>query len=96
MAKQYLLTNAKEILLDAKLNKYAVPHININNLEWAKNILITANELKSPVILGASMGAIKYMGGYSTVANLVKSLFMIKNWCTCCAPFRSWRFWLLL
>lgn len=74
MAKQYLLTNAKEILLDAKLNKYAVPHININNLEWAKNILITANELKSPVILGASMGAIKYMGGYSTVANLVKSL----------------------
>ncbi|WHL54274.1 class II fructose-1,6-bisphosphate aldolase [Mycoplasmopsis bovis] len=74
MPEKYTLTNAKDILLDAKKNKYAVPHVNINNLEWTKNILVTANELRSPVILGTSMGAIKYMGGFKTVASLVKSL----------------------
>ncbi|WP_029513249.1 class II fructose-1,6-bisphosphate aldolase [Mycoplasmopsis primatum] len=74
MPNKYELVNAINIINHAKVNKYAVPHININNLEWTKNVLIAAQEERSPLIIGASMGAIKYMGGYSTVANMVKSL----------------------
>ena len=69
-----MIVNAKKMLEDAKVNKYAVPHCNINNLEWTRYILEECNRLKSPVILGVSEGAIRYMGGYKVVANLVKNL----------------------
>lgn len=59
---------------DAYKNKYAIPQFNINNLEWAKYILEACEELKSPVILGASPSAIEYMGGYLTVRMLVDGL----------------------
>ena len=69
-----MIVNAKKMLEDAKVNKYAVPHFNINNLEWTRYILEECNRLKSTVILGVSEGAIRYMGGYKVVANLVKNL----------------------
>lgn len=69
-----MLVNATQMLKDAKAGHYAVGHFNINNLEWIKAILTTAQEMKAPVILGVSMGAAKYMGGYEVVANLVKGL----------------------
>lgn len=69
-----MLVNMGEMLIKAKENKYAVPQFNINNLEWTKFILEECNELKSPVILGVSEGAAKYMGGYKVVANMVKAL----------------------
>ena len=62
-----MLVSAKEMLTKAKAGKYAVGQFNINNLEWTKAILLTAQELKSPVILGVSEGAGKYMCGYKTV-----------------------------
>lgn len=68
------LVNAKEMLKKAKKGKYAVPHININNLEWAKAVLLTAQSEKSPVIVATSEGAIKYMGGYNVVVGMVKGL----------------------
>lgn len=68
------LTNAKEMLIKAKEGRYAVPHININNLEWAKAVLLAAQEVNSPLILATSEGAVKYMGGFKTVANMVKGL----------------------
>ena len=58
----------------AKAGKYAVGHFNINNLEWTKAILLTAEELRSPVILGVSEGAGKYMCGFKTVADMVKAM----------------------
>lgn len=69
-----MLVNMKEMLEKAKKEKYAVPHFNINNLEWARFILETCEENKSPVILGVSEGAIKYMGGYSVVSFIVYGL----------------------
>lgn len=69
-----MLVNSKDILLDAKKNHYAVPHFNINNLEWTKYILEEMEVLKKPVILGVSEGAAKYMGGFLTVSNMVKGL----------------------
>ena len=72
-----MLVSAKEMLQKAKQGKYAVGQFNINNLEWTKAILLTAQELNSPVILGVSEGAGKYMCGYSTVVNMVKG--MIEN-----------------
>jgi len=69
-----MLVNGKELLRNGKVNKKAVFHFNINNLEWAKNILLECNELKIPVILGVSEGAVSYMGGYNTVSSLVKGL----------------------
>ena len=68
------LVSAKEMLTKAKAGKYAVGQFNINNLEWTKSILLTAEELKSPVILGVSEGAAKYMTGYKTVAAMVKAM----------------------
>lgn len=62
------------MLKSAKENKYAVAQFNINNLEWTKYILEEVDKLESPVILGATESAIKYMGGYKTVINLVKGL----------------------
>ena len=69
-----MLVSAKEMLTKAKEGHYAVGQFNINNLEWTKAILLTAEELKSPVILGVSEGAGKYMCGFKTVADMVKSM----------------------
>lgn len=74
-----MLVNSKEILEKAKQGNYAVPHFNINNLEWTRYILEEMQELNSDVILGVSEGAIKYMGGVNVVANLVKSLIKDLN-----------------
>ena len=69
-----MLVSAKEMLTKAKEGQYAVGQFNINNLEWTKAILQTAEELKSPVILGVSEGAGKYMCGFKTVADMVKAM----------------------
>ena len=69
-----MLVSAKEMLEKARDGKYAVGQFNINNLEWTKAILLTAEELKSPVILGVSEGAGKYMTGYKTVAAMVSAM----------------------
>ena len=90
----YELVNATEMLKKAKAGHYAVGQFNINNLEWTKAILLTAQELNSPVILGVSEGAGKYMAGYKTVVGMVKgmmeeqkiitrskrTLLRLKNW----------------
>ena len=68
------LVSAKQMLEKARDGKYAVGQFNINNLEWTKSILQTAEELKSPVILGVSEGAGKYMTGFKTVADMVKAM----------------------
>ena len=68
------LVNAKEMLTKAKAGKYAVGQFNINNLEWTKSILLTAQELNSPVILGVSEGAGKYMCGYKTIVGMVNGM----------------------
>lgn len=69
-----MLVSAKEMLQKAKAGHYAVGQFNINNLEWTKAILLTAQENNSPVILGVSEGAGKYMCGYKTVAAMVKAM----------------------
>ena len=69
-----MLVSAKEMLEKAKAGHYAVGQFNINNLEWTKSILLTEEELKSPVILGVSEGAGKYMTGFKTVAAMVKAM----------------------
>ena len=69
-----MLVSAKEMLDKAKAGHYAVGQFNINNLEWTKSILLTAQELNSPVILGVSEGAGKYMTGFKTVAAMVKAM----------------------
>lgn len=68
------LVSAKEMLTKAKAGKYAVGQFNINNLEWTKAVLLASEEAKSPVILGVSEGAGKYMTGYKTVAAMVKAM----------------------
>ena len=72
-----MLVSAKEMLTKAKAGKYAVGQFNINNLEWTKAILLTAQECNSPVILGVSEGAGKYMGGYNVIVGMVNG--MIKD-----------------
>ncbi len=69
-----MLVSAKEMLQKAKAGHYAVGHFNINNLEWTKAVLLTAEELKSPVILGVSEGAGKYMTGFKTVVGMVNAM----------------------
>ena len=69
-----MLVSAKEMLTKAKAGHYAVGQFNINNLEWTKSILLTAQELNSPVILGVSEGAGKYMAGYKTVVGMVNGM----------------------
>ena len=69
-----MLVNAKEMLQKALAGHYAVPQFNINNLEWTKSVLLACEEAKSPVILGVSMGAGKYMTGFKTVAAMVKAM----------------------
>ncbi|MGL5204948.1 MAG: class II fructose-1,6-bisphosphate aldolase [Metamycoplasmataceae bacterium] len=74
-----ILVNAKEIVKRAFKEKYAVPHININNLEWTKTTLLAAQAENSPIILGTSEGAVKYMGGYNTIVGMVKGLIIDLN-----------------
>ena len=69
-----MLVSAKEMLNKAREGKYAVGQFNINNLEWTKAVLLTAQENNSPVILGVSEGAAKYMCGFKTVAAMVKEI----------------------
>jgi len=69
-----MLVSAREMLEKARDGKYAVGQFNINNLEWTKSILLTAQELQSPVILGVSEGAGKYMTGFKTVAAMVEAM----------------------
>lgn len=69
-----MLVSAKGMLEKAREGKYAVGQFNINNLEWTKSVLLTAEELKSPVILGVSEGAGKYMTGFKTVAAMVEAM----------------------
>jgi len=69
-----MLVSAKEMLTKAKAGKYAVGQFNINNLEWTKAVLLTAQENNSPVILGVSEGAGKYMGGYTTIVGMVNGM----------------------
>lgn len=69
-----MIENTKTMLEKAYGKHYAVPHFNINNLEWTRYILEECERLKSPVIIGVSEGAIKYMGGYHTVVGIVKNL----------------------
>lgn len=69
-----MLVSAKEMLQKAKAGHYAVGQFNINNLEWTKSVLLTAQELNSPVILGVSEGAGKYMAGYKTVVGMINGM----------------------
>lgn len=69
-----MLVSAKDMLNKAKAGHYAVGQFNINNLEWTKAVLLTAQELNSPVILGVSEGAGKYMCGYKTVVGMVSAM----------------------
>ena len=69
-----MLVSARDMLVKAKEGHYAVGQFNINNLEWTKSILLTAQELNSPVILGVSEGAGKYMTGFETVSAMVKAM----------------------
>ena len=69
-----MLVSAKEMLEKAKAGHYAVGQFNINNLEWTKAVLLTAEEMKSPVILGVSEGAGKYMCGYNTIVGMVNGM----------------------
>ncbi len=73
------LVPAKEMLIKARKEGYAIGHFNINNMEWVKAILIAAEESNSPVILGVSEGAAKYMMGYKTVVNLVEGIIEYLN-----------------
>lgn len=74
-----MLVNMNQMLKKAKEEHYAVPHFNINNLEWTKFILEECNELNVPVILGVSEGAVKYMGSYLVVADMVNALVKSLN-----------------
>ena len=74
-----MLVSAAEMLKKAKAGHYAVGQFNINNLEWTKAILLTAQECNSPVILGVSEGAGKYMGGYDVVMGMVNGLIKDQN-----------------
>lgn len=73
------LVNAKKMINDARAGKYAIAAFNINNLEWVKSILIKCEELKSPVILETSESAVRYMGGYKCVYNLVSNMIEYLN-----------------
>ena len=74
-----MLVSAKEMLEKAKAGKYAVGQFNINNLEWTKAVLTAAQECNSPVILGVSEGAGKYMTGYKTVSAMVQAMIEEMN-----------------
>ena len=73
------LVNVKEMMTKAEQGHYAIGHFNINNLEWTKSILQVAEETKTPVILGVSEGAVKYMCGFKVVADMVKAMIEALN-----------------
>ena len=73
------LVNVKEMMAKAEREHYAVGHFNINNLEWTKCILQVAEETRTPVILGVSEGAVKYMCGFKVVADMVKAMVEALN-----------------
>ncbi|MFO7969516.1 MAG: class II fructose-1,6-bisphosphate aldolase [Candidatus Izemoplasmatales bacterium] len=73
------LVSAKEMLETAHKNNYAIGHFNINNLEWTKAVLLAAEENNSPVILGVSEGANRYMAGFKVVADMVKAMIETLN-----------------
>lgn len=79
MEDEDMLVSAKDMLSKARAGKYAVGQFNINNLEWTKAILLTAQENNSPVILGVSEGAGKYMGGYHAIVGMVNGLIQDLN-----------------
>lgn len=74
-----MLVSSKQMMIDAVKGQYAVGHFNINNLEWTKAILMTAQENNSPVILGVSEGAGKYMGGYKAIVGMTKGMIEEMN-----------------
>lgn len=74
-----MLINFIDILKTAKEKHFAIPHFNINNLEWSKYILEECNKLNVPVILGVSEGAAKYMGGFNTITGMIKGLIVDLN-----------------
>lgn len=74
-----MIVNTKEMLLGAKNNKYAIPHFNINNLEWTKFIIEECEKINCPVILGVSEGAAKYMGGFDAVSGMVYGMIKSLN-----------------
>lgn len=74
-----MLINSNEMLNKAKKGHFAVPHFNINNLEWTRYILEECNELNVPVILGVSEGAAKYMGGFNIIASMVNAMIVDLN-----------------
>ena len=74
-----MLENFNKMLQEAKKGHYAIPHFNINNLEWTKYILEECNKNKTPVILGVSEGAAKYMGGYNVIVGMVKGIIKDLN-----------------
>lgn len=74
-----MIVNAKDLLEQAKKGAYAIPHFNINNLEWTRFILEACQEMKSPVILGVSEGAASYMGGYQVIVDMVQDLVSSLN-----------------
>ena len=76
---EIMLVNGKKMLDEAKKNKSVIYHFNINNLEWTRIIMESCNKLQTPVILGVSEGAIKYMGGYHVVVEMVKALIQDLN-----------------
>lgn len=69
-----MVVNSKKLLIEAKKNKIAIPQFNVNNLEWAKYIIEQCNACKTPVILGFSESAIKYIGGYNVASSIVREL----------------------
>ena len=73
------LVNVREMMKKAEREHYAVGHFNINNLEWTKCILQVAEETRTPVILGVSEGAVKYMCGFKVVADMVKAMVEALN-----------------
>ena len=74
-----MLVNFIDMMQKAKENHYAIPHFNINDLEWSKYILEKCEELNVPVILGVSEGAAKYMGGYNVIVGMIKGLLKDLN-----------------
>ena len=81
-----MLVNATEMLIKARDGHYGVPQFNINNLEWTKAVLTACEEMKSPVILGVSEGAGKYMTGFKTVAAMVDAMVDGHHRPRCSAP----------
>ena len=85
------LVSMKEMMIKGKKEGYAIGQFNLNNLEYTQAILQAAQEEQSPVILGVSEGAARYMGGFTTVVNMVKGLMHdYQDHSSCCNSSGSW------